>query len=55
MTGIQIQVPSSEFGVPETLSMTLQLKYTVRNSSLSETNESIKANASATTIHKTEW
>ncbi len=49
MTGIQISIPYlSEFGVPETLNLTLQLKYTISNSSLSETNESIKANAPAT-------
>lgn len=49
MTGIQIQVPYlSEFGVPETLNIQLQLKYTISNSALSETNESIKANAPST-------
>jgi hypothetical protein len=49
MTGIQIAIPYlSEFGVPETLNLTLQLKYTISNSSLSESNESIKANAPST-------
>ena len=49
MTGIQISIPYlSEFGVPETLNLTLQLKYSISNSALSETNESIKANAPAT-------
>lgn len=49
MQGIQIQIPYlSEFGVPETLNLTLQLKYTISNSALSESNESIKANAPST-------
>ena len=49
MQGIQVSIPYlSEFGVPETLNLTLQLKYSISNSSLSETNESIKANAPAT-------
>ncbi len=49
MSNIQITIPYlSEVGVPETLSITLQLKYTISNSSISESNESIKANAPST-------
>ena len=49
MSNIQISIPYlSAVGVPETLSLTMQLKYTVSNSALSETNASIKANAPST-------
>jgi hypothetical protein len=49
MTGIQIRIPYlSKSNTTETLSITLELKYTVSNSSTSETNESIKQNAPAT-------
>jgi|TARA_B110000908_G_scaffold172771_1_gene243010 hypothetical protein len=49
MTGIEIDIPYlSAVGIPETLSMTLQLRYTISNSSVSESDESIKANAPAT-------
>jgi hypothetical protein len=49
MIGISIAVPYiSKKGTTETLTIGLNLKYTVSNSSVSETNESIKTNAPAT-------
>jgi hypothetical protein len=48
MRGININVPYvSRTGKTETLSMVFQLKYTVDNASVSETNVSIKRNAPA--------
>lgn len=49
MLGINISVPYlSRKGTRETLTLTYELKYTVDNSSVSETSESIKQNAPAT-------
>jgi len=49
MTGIQIKVPYlSRSNTVETITLNLELKYTVANSSTSETNESIKQNAPST-------
>ena len=49
MSNVQIQIPYlSAVGVPEQLTLTLQLKYTISNSTTSESDESIKANAPAT-------
>ena len=49
MTGIEVQIPYlSGAGVPQTLTMILQLRNTISNSSVSESDASIKANAPAT-------
>ena len=49
MKGVSIRIPYvSKSGKAETITMTFELKYTVDNSSVSETNASIKANAPAT-------
>ena len=49
MIGITVTIPyTSRNGVGETLTIDMELKYTVDNASTSETNESIKNNAPAT-------
>lgn len=49
MLGVTVNIPYlSRRGVPETLTLTYQLKFTVDNASPSETNDSIKQNAPAT-------
>ena len=49
MQSVLIQIPYlSKSGVPATLKLTCNLKYTVSNGSSSETNENIKRNAPAT-------
>jgi hypothetical protein len=49
MLGVNVRVPYlSRKGTSETLTITYELKYTVDNSSPSETSESIKTNAPAT-------
>jgi hypothetical protein len=49
MKGVSIKIPYlSKSGKQETLTITFQLKYTVDNSSVSETNANIKQNAPAT-------
>jgi len=49
MTGITIAIPyQSKRGTSETLTIGLELQYTVDNASAAETNASIKANAPAT-------
>ena len=49
MRGVSVRVPYlSKTGKQETLTIVYQLKYTVDNSTVSETNASIKANAPAT-------
>ena len=49
MRGVSVSVPYlSKTGKQETLTIVYQLKYTVDNSTVSETNASIKANAPAT-------
>jgi len=49
MRGISIRIPYvSKAGKAETITLTLSLKYTVDNATVSESNASIKANAPAT-------
>jgi len=49
MTGIQVRVPYlSKSNVIETITLNLELKYTVSNSTTSESNDSIKQNAPST-------
>ena len=49
LIGITVTIPyTSRNGVGETLTIDMELKYTVDNASVSETNESIKNNAPAT-------
>lgn len=49
MQSVLIEIPYlSKTGVPETIKLTCNLKYTVNNASVSETNESIKKNAPST-------
>jgi len=49
MQNVLIEIPYlSKTGVPESVKLTCSLKYTISNSSVSESNESIKTNAPAT-------
>ena len=49
LRGISVQIPYvSRAGKAETITLTLELKYTVDNATVSETNASIKKNAPAT-------